>query len=89
MNSPAEIAALAKGLTKAQIKRLLNIHTLNERGLMWSSALGDRRLHTSRATSRALLDLGLIQAMPMTDIAVLTHLGLAVRTHLLGDQSRG
>lgn len=81
-----DVAEIARGLTKAQQKRLEGIHKLNELGLSWSSKYGDVSLHTSKATTRVLLDMGLIESFPMTSSGRLTRTGLAVRDYLKEQQ---
>lgn len=80
-------ATIAKGLSKAQAKRLLDIHALNERGLSWASDLGSVRINTARATTLALRKRSLI--WDDAGDACLTPLGIRVRDHFLAQREGG
>jgi hypothetical protein len=78
-----DIAAIAAGLSRAQVKRLAGVQKLRERGISWASALGDIRACTSIASTNALLNMGLI-GVDVVGNCYVTSAGLAVRVYLEG-----
>jgi hypothetical protein len=78
--TPERVAEVVPGLTGPQITRLHGVAELRARGLSWASRYGDISIRTSRATTAALLQRGLLRDDDGS--AALTPLGIAVRTAL-------
>ncbi|APX66266.1 hypothetical protein AV944_10995 [Sphingomonas sp. LK11] len=87
MTDPTEIAHVAAGLTRAQIARLDGVAELRHRGLQWASKWGSLRMNTSRATTAALVEMGLLY--DVYGNADVTEKGHAVRDHILREKKNG
>jgi hypothetical protein len=87
MTDTTEIARVAAGLTRAQISRLEGVAELRARGLQWASKWGSLRMNTSRATTAALVELGLLH--DVYGNADLTEKGRTLFDHILREKSGG
>lgn len=78
-----DVADIAGRLTKAQEKRLVSVHALKRQGLSWASRYGSLRANTSRATTAALTEAGLLCVIDGD--CDLTRLGVQVAAHIQGN----
>ena len=82
-----DVRQVAKGLTKAQRWRLNSVAELRARGLSWTSCYGSLSAATSRATTSALIGMGLLTVEHFD--CRLTPAGEAVRAILASEEAEG